>query len=433
MIITIDGPSGTGKSTLAKTLAHKLHFSYFDTGALYRSFAWFILREGISPNDKEKVIEALSRFDFHIEGKQGNKRYFVQDLECTKEIREEKVGNLASEISSYLEVRKVFLTIQRQYAQQNNIVVEGRDMGTVVFPQAEYKIFLTASPEVRAQRRFGQLGENAPAKEKILKEMKKRDEKDQKRAHSPLKKAKDAYLIDTSNLSFEQVLNRVIDLYNKVRRKKKLFKPKRPFYSFILWLVKSALHLLYRMRVKGEENVPFNATILAANHASYLDPPVVAVSSPEEIHFLGKESLFSVPILSWLIRKMNTYPVSRGVGDAKVLKKVCHLLDRDKKVLLFPEGARTQDGKLQPLMPGLGFIAYKTKAPILPIYIKGTKNIWGTERRFPKLTGKITCVMGPPIFWENFSHLEKKEAMGAIVSATEKALHELEEKVSKKS
>lgn len=430
MIITVDGPSGTGKSTLAKDLAKSIGFNHFDTGALYRSFAWFVLQNQIDPSQEERVLSLLPDFEFSIEEKEGNKQYLVCGTNCSNEIRTEQVSIAASQVATYLEVRKAFVAIQRKYAAKKNAVFEGRDMGTVVFPSAELKIYLTARPEIRAERRFHQLGSSADEKKVILEMMKQRDAMDEKREHSPLKKAKDAILIDTSDMTFDQVLQRAVDLYNQTRRKKKIFAKMHTFYRFILSLARGTLHLFYSPRVHGEENFVLGKAILACNHLSYLDPPVVAISSPEEIHFLAKKSLFDIPIFGRFIRKLNAHPVGRNAEDVSVLKRVTRLLNSDRKLLLFPEGKRSATESLQPLLSGLGFIACKTKAPIIPVYIKGTGKIWGPKRKFPKIGGKIDCFFGKPIYWETFSHMEKKQAMTAIVQTTEKRLEELQKKAA---
>ncbi len=322
--------------------------------------------------------------------------------------------------------------IQREYAQEKNAVFEGRDMGTVVFPDADLKIYLTARADVRAERRFHQLGSSSDDQKTLLKKMQQRDAMDEKRKHSPLKKAKDAVLLDTSDMDFDQVLQTTLELYNKTRRKKKIFPKPSLFYSFILSLTKGIFRLLYSPRVFGEHHIPLGKAIFASNHLSYLDPPFIAISSPAEIHFLAKKSLFSAPLLGWLIRRLNAHPVGRNAEDISVLKKVTQLLAKERKLLLFPEGTRSADGSLQPFLSGLGFIAYRSKSPIVPIYLSGTGKAWGMGKKFPKLSGKLDCFFGPPIYWNQFQHLEKKEAMQAIVQATEAALKELEKKALSK-
>ena len=208
MIITIDGPSGTGKSAVARLLAKKLHFSFFDTGALYRSLSWWICREGIEWNDIKK---SLVRFDFSIQEEDGSKHYFVGKIEVTDEIRKKEITEVASKIAAIKEVRESLLPIQKNYAKKYDSVFEGRDLGTVVFPDAEVKIFLTASADIRAKRRYREILSKNPEEkvklEEILESLEKRDSQDSSREIAPLKCPEGAFLLDTSELEVDQVVD----------------------------------------------------------------------------------------------------------------------------------------------------------------------------------------------------------------------------------
>lgn len=212
MIITIDGPSGTGKTSVAKRVAECLHFPYFDTGAMYRSFAWFVWKNQIAIEEKE-LEKALPSFHFSIRGKGSAKRYFVGDIDVSEEIRLPEVTEISSQVAIYSPVRKAMWKIQRDYGAEGNAVFEGRDMGSVVFPNAEIKVFLTASSEVRAMRRWKEFRDKY-GKEFSLKEVQetisKRDENDQTRKVAPLTCPEDALVIDTSNLSLDEVVDRIL-------------------------------------------------------------------------------------------------------------------------------------------------------------------------------------------------------------------------------
>lgn len=205
MLITIDGPSGTGKSTTARSLARKLQISFFDTGALYRSLAWWALTEGIAFED---VVDQLSRFDFRIVEEKENKRYFIGEVEITEAIRRPEISERASKIAAIAPIRSALLPIQRDYASKQDSVFEGRDLGSVVFPKAEVKIFLTARPEVRAHRRYLEMqSKNSHvSSEEILLAQEKRDEQDTNRKVAPLVCPEGAFVLDTSDLAQDQVI-----------------------------------------------------------------------------------------------------------------------------------------------------------------------------------------------------------------------------------
>lgn len=212
VIITIDGPSGTGKSTVAKKFAEALGFLYFDTGALYRAIAWKILNDAISLSDHKGIEEMLKTFSFHVEVQGGQKLYRVGDKDVTKEIRLNEVSAIVSEVSAMRSVREALRPLQEAFSREGPSVFEGRDLGTVVFPNADIKFFLTAREDVRARRRLKDLKEKFPNRAEtfvygqILAEIRKRDELDSTRKLAPLKRAEDAILIDTSDLTTEEVV-----------------------------------------------------------------------------------------------------------------------------------------------------------------------------------------------------------------------------------
>ncbi|MBS0624795.1 MAG: (d)CMP kinase [Verrucomicrobia bacterium] len=431
MIITIDGPSGTGKSTVAKGVARRLNFTFFDTGAMYRAMAWFLLERKVSPDEHNRVCSLLSEFDFKIKTEsQGGRRYFVNGTEVTDVIRTQQISTLASQVAVISEVRKAMVKIQRDFGRSSDAVFEGRDMGTVVFPDADLKIFLTAKPEVRAERRYRELLGKFPdlaesfSLEQIHKDIVERDHNDSTRAISPLKQAQDAILIDTSNLSADQVIEKIVELQRKRAKHRKY-----PRMKFAYWIVLSAARwffkLFFRLKIYGTEHFRPGAGIIAANHASFYDPEVVSISCPEEVHFLAKESLFKIPLFGRFIRTLNAHPVSRDASDAATFRLIIQLLQHGKKVILFPEGRRSPDGEIHELEKGLPFLVQKAKCKIFPVYVAGTFEAWPINRSLPKIWGRISCVFGTPIEWESFEGLDKKEAMAKINERTERSLRAL--------
>lgn len=216
MIIAIDGPSGTGKSTIARLLAERLKFDYLDSGAMYRTLAWKVLSEGIDSSNLEAIEEFCESFSFRSTYDNGVWRFFSGEEEVTDHIRTSEVTKIASEIAPYPFVRKAVAHVQRQHGGQNNLICEGRDMGTVVFPNAELKIFLTASPEVRAIRRFKEMQQKYPDQtfdfEQIKHDIELRDAADTNRELAPLRCADDAHMLDTSDMTIDQVVDTIMKM-----------------------------------------------------------------------------------------------------------------------------------------------------------------------------------------------------------------------------
>jgi cytidylate kinase len=216
-VVAIDGPAGAGKSTVSRGVADKLGYTFLDTGALYRSVALWVSRRNLFASDQKCVAEIAATLDVKFVRHSSIDRIFVNGEDVTAAIRQPEISQLASQVSAYVEVRNSLLATQRRVALSNSLVAEGRDIGTVVFPEAQAKFFLTASPETRAMRRtmeMAQLG-SVGSYEDVLKEIKERDERDSGRKAAPLRQAPDAILIDSSNLSADEVIGLIVDLVHK--------------------------------------------------------------------------------------------------------------------------------------------------------------------------------------------------------------------------
>lgn len=211
-IVVIDGPAGAGKSTVAKLLAERLGFSVLDTGALYRAVAIHLSRQGVSPADETMLGDALESLDLTVEPDGESFRIFLGSEDTSGLLRDEEIGEAASVFSSKAEVRRALLALQRSIGRQGRIVVEGRDMGTVVFPEAQIKFFVTADLEERGRRRWAELvaqGRQTDRSE-VRSEMAQRDGRDETREEAPLRKAPDALLIDSTGLTVGEVVDRMI-------------------------------------------------------------------------------------------------------------------------------------------------------------------------------------------------------------------------------
>lgn len=217
--IAIDGPAGAGKSTIAKKAAKKLDFIYVDTGAMYRAIALYFIRNGVAVDDEKTISEKCSDINVSIDYVDGVQQVILNGENVNDYIRTEQVSMMTSSVSKYPAVREKLLNLQRQLATEKNVIMDGRDIGTCVLPDAKTKIFLTASAGERARRRYKEQVERGIECDikQIEKDIIARDEQDMNREIAPLKQAEDAVLIDSSDMSIEQVVDAIIDVFEKTK------------------------------------------------------------------------------------------------------------------------------------------------------------------------------------------------------------------------
>lgn len=219
IIVAIDGYSSCGKSTIAKALAQYAGYTYVDTGAMYRATALYAKRAGLE-NSLEQVLPLLNKIQISFIQTPNGQHVTLNNEDVESQIRTLEIGNLASQISTIKEVRAFLVAQQQVMGNEKGIVMDGRDIGTVVFPQAELKLFLTASPEVRAERRFNELlnkGEK-PIYEEVLRDINDRDYRDTHRAESPLRQAQDAVVVDNGHMTREEQMQYIIDIFDRATR-----------------------------------------------------------------------------------------------------------------------------------------------------------------------------------------------------------------------
>jgi 1-acyl-sn-glycerol-3-phosphate acyltransferase len=197
------------------------------------------------------------------------------------------------------------------------------------------------------------------------------------------------------------------------------------FYWFTKSSFKIFFKLFYRLKVYGLNHFYKGRGIIAPNHTSFFDPPIIAATWPEEAFFLARKTLFTSRIFGPMISRLNSYPVNGTTQDLGSIKLVCRLLSENKKVVIFSEGVRSMDGELGTIKSGIGMLALRCQAPIIPVYLSGCYDIWNRHQKTPKFTGKMACVYGSPIDWQEFNHLEKKEAQEAIASRVKNSIEQL--------
>lgn len=197
-----------------------------------------------------------------------------------------------------------------------------------------------------------------------------------------------------------------------------------PFYAFCFSFTKALFKLFYKHQVLGIENLPSGGAILAPNHVSFLDPPLVGISCNEEVHFLARGTLFKHQPFRFLIQHLNAIPLN-SESPTHIMKKLHHLLLQGQKIVIFPEGHRSFNGTLDPLEKGVALLALKAKCPIIPVLIIGSYEVWPRTKLFPRLRGKTVCIFGKPLYPANYSQLDKKEAIEKMTLDLYKTLDSL--------
>ena len=396
--IAVDGPGGAGKSSVCKEVARRLNLLYIDTGALYRTVGLYIKRAGIDPDDRDAVAAALPALSITVRAEQGRQIISLDGNEVGDEIRTQEISMYASRVSAIPAVRAKLLDYQRSFAEEYDVILDGRDIGTVIFPDAEVKIFLTASPEARAHRRYLELQAKGVdvTEEQVLAEMNERDRADSTRESAPLAAAPDAVLLDTSNLDFEGSIDAVISLI-KARRyalspeKAKKVKKQKRSYRFFYYTLGWIIRFFHRIKVTGRENIPRSGGgILCANHIAILDIFSIGASVPRPINFLAKRELFKIPILSSLIRSAGAIPLERKKTDLGAIRRSTELAANGNLVAIFPQGHR-QPGKNPAdteYKSGAALVAYRSGVPIIPICIKMKRQKYRIFRRTEIIIGK---------------------------------------------
>ena len=395
-IIAIDGPAASGKSSVARTLAQRLGFSYVNSGAMYRAVTWHVLQRGVNVHQPAAVANAIEQSRIVCDLVDNQSRILIDDHDPTPHLRDDDVNRAVSLVSSVPRVREILVARMREYAKKDNLVMEGRDIGSVVFPETPFKFYIDASPEVRVQRRQaeGQRDEIAA-----------RDCADSSRVVSPLVTAPDAAVIDTSALTIDGVVDQIMQrlVAKGLPLHSQIVTPRRqrmnPYYWLGYWLSRLLAQIFFRFRILHRERmIQSGPVILAMNHQSFFDPPLAGNASDRAIFFLARKTLLDHWFWGWLLPKLNVIPVDQGGSDRSALKALIRILRAGETTLVFPEGGRTLDGNLQPAQPGIGLVVAKTLAPVVPMRIFGAHEAWprGSKKiRFHP----ITIVVGHPIFF----------------------------------
>ena len=417
--VTIDGLSSSGKSTVAKMVAKQLGLFHLDSGAIYRSFALWMELHQLSLDQLKKEKSLLDRFDYRLEEKKGTVLHFLGEREVSEEIRSLKISQKSSKIATFAFIREKINALQKKLTCNRSAIIEGRDAGSVVFPSAVVKLFLTASEKQRVERRFKELQERGETLclEEVRKELVQRDRRDSFRKEAPVVMAKGVQVIDTTKKKVDQVVCEVISI---IRPSKGSF-----FYRLLSGTLYRLFRIFYRIEARGLHHYPRGAAMIAPNHSSFLDPPAVGLMCPNQVYFLAQKYLFRKPFFRWLFPKINTFPVSGKGEDISVLKRILSLLSEGKQIVIFPEGRRSEDHQLASLKGGIALLASLANCKVVPTTILGAHKAWPRGKTFPKLFQKIIVVFGKPLDWKDYQKFSKKEGRERFMKDLEKAMKAL--------
>ena len=429
-IVAIDGPAGSGKGTITKILANKLKLNNIDTGAMYRCIALEVLNKNIDINDIEKVKEILNNIKIELKETKNKQIVLLNGEDVSDKIRSNEVTSIVSPVSAIYEVRQKLTDLQRKMGKTQNIIMEGRDITTVVFPNADVKIYLDADVEERAKRRLKQNKEKniECTYEEVLSNMKKRDENDRNKEYGALKIADDAIYIDATNMNINEVVSKIKKI---IKDKQKEIKIREIIYTdrketlrkkIVRFFVKSFIRFLYRIvyRVKkiGQKDISENESyIICANHLNYLDAASIVVFNKKNIRFVCKESIFRHKFLNWVLHLVDAIPINREKNDIEAMKKSIKALKNNELLGIFPEGTRKGMEKNLRAKNGAAFMALRCKVKVIPLGIQGS---------FKPFT-KVCLNYGKPLDFSKYYGKEKdkevlekvtKEIMDNIVMLT---------------
>lgn len=431
-VVAIDGPAGSGKGTVTSIIEKKMKLNSIDTGAMYRCVTLQMIRNNVELTDIEKVKEILNNIDIELIKEKGQLIVKMNGEDVSKEIRDNPVNKLVSPVSSIREVRQKLVELQRKMAENQDVIMEGRDITTVVFPNADVKIYLDADLEERARRRLEQnKAKNIECTyEEVLENMKKRDENDKNKEYGALKIADDAVVIDSTNMTENEVINKIIKIIKKEKKTKKLEPeiyretPNTPIKRIKRKIVKAFLRglykIFYRVKVIDEENLvnaakENNGCIICANHLNALDAVAVVVFSKEKIRFIGKHDLARIGAYRWLEHLFDVIPIKRGKQDMEAMKRCLKALKNGEILAIFPEGTRRGMAKNVKVKNGAAFMAIRSGKPVVPVGISGS---------FKPFT-KIYIKYGKPIDMSKYKTKNKLEEKELQEKATEEIMNNI--------
>lgn len=444
-VIAIDGPGSSGKSSVGAAAAARLGLRFCDTGLFYRAVTYAARVSGISEADASGLVALAGAVRLEADAAGRYARVLLEGLDVTDKVHAPDVDGAVSAYARVPELRAALLGRQRELAAHGNLIMAGRDIGTVVLPDADVKIYLDAALEERARRRGEERGVPAGDSEGdgILAQLRARDERDMSRETAPLRQAMDAVLIRTDRLEFDASVGLVVaaieaalsgtarteqvrasdseaapgprrprdgaatSTTDRVRRAL----PATPIATRITWVIRSVSFLMRvatrfytRVIIEGDlQSIPRTGPVLvAANHASNADPVLVGGFLNQRLgrplNWMGKREVFDWPIISWLARHGGIHPVDRAGADVEAFRTAIRILAGGNLLAVFPEGTRSRDGALQPAKDGTTVLAARSGALIVPIGLSNSHLLWPRGKRLPVHVPEVTIRIGVPFY-----------------------------------
>lgn len=426
--IAIDGPSGGGKSTLAKRISRETGIIYVDTGALYRTVGYYVRGQGVAKEDRESIIALLQQIKIELVFRDGNQTVLLNGEDLGDRIREPEISMYASAVSAVPQVREFLLETQRRIARENSVVMDGRDIGTVILPDADVKIFLSASNEERARRRCEELRAKGieASYEDVLADMNERDANDKNREVAPAVAAPDAIHLDNSGLTLDGTYEAAMKIITEKAGDKLPKKAEATtlvhkrsmsgFYRFMWHIFHGFFKVIFNTKIHGAENEPdadYGAMLVCSNHISATDPIVIGLTMRRhQACFMAKKELFKIPLFAQLIKMLGAFPVDRKKSDVGAVRHTIKILEEGGWAAMFPQGTRHpgEDPRKTSLKNGAGMICAHTKVDVLPVFIS-------TKNATHKIFRRKDIIIGKPIKFEEFGYDEGKPGEYARISA----------------
>jgi cytidylate kinase len=448
LVVALDGPASSGKSSVGAAAAKELGYRFCDTGLLYRAVTWLGLHRGIATTDTGALVGLVDEIELVDDGTGRLAHVAVDGVDQTAAVRGPDVDTAVSGYASVAELRLALLTRQRRLASAGRIIMAGRDIGTVVLNDADLKLYLDASVEERARRRVLERGIDPASDEaaEILAELRRRDNLDSTREVAPLRAAEDAVVIRTDGNELADTVRAVVEAIRSAEVRmaartaegaaaeraanadvadaaaeapppKRLRAPRAarrpstptPIATRNWWLTNLGATLLrgivrsiVRFRVEGDLAALPKAgpMIMAANHASSADPVLIGAFLNKvlgrPLNWLGKRELVEFWLTGWAFRIAGIHPVDRDAADLEAFRTAMRILEAGQVLAVFPEGTRSRDGGLQQVREGVGMLALRSGAPVLPVAVIDSDILWPRGKLLPRFGKRVTVRYGTP-------------------------------------